>query len=112
MDKDVLKKRIEKIINELTENNNVEIFGKIEIDILDIDDLALVKGNKIYFSYKVGKLSDNALRYVVAHELAHLKFKRHSEKFWEIVRNICPSYEKGLKELNQFLKQRLRDERG
>ena len=105
MDKEALKERIEKIINELIENGNVEIFGRIDIDILDIDDLALVKGNKIYFSYKVGKLSDKALRYVVAHELAHLKFKRHSEKFWEIVRNICPSYEEGLKDLNRFLKQ-------
>ena len=47
MDKEALKERIEKIVNELIEEGNIEIFGKIEIDILNIGDLAMVKGNKI-----------------------------------------------------------------
>jgi len=34
------------------------------------------------------------LDYVIVHELAHLKEMNHSPKFWKIVRDIMPDYEK------------------
>jgi len=39
------------------------------------------------------------LRIVIAHELVHLFVKRrHTRRFWKIVRIIYPEYEKGRKE--------------
>ena len=32
--------------------------------------------------------------YVVAHEVAHLKFMDHSKDFWNIVEKLCPHYER------------------
>ena len=103
MDKEETLKRIERIIKELVDGENKEIVGSIVVDILDIEDLALLKGNRIYFSKKVGKLSDEALKYIVAHELAHLIVKRHTKKFWEIVRNLYPDYMKGKREVEKFI---------
>jgi len=34
------------------------------------------------------------LDYVIVHELAHLKEMNHSPKFWKIVRDVMPDYEK------------------
>jgi len=34
------------------------------------------------------------LRYVCAHELAHLKQFNHSDKFWELVQSAIPEYKK------------------
>lgn len=34
------------------------------------------------------------LDYVIVHELAHLKEMNHSSKFWKIVRDVMPDYEK------------------
>jgi len=103
MDKEETLKRIERIIKELVDGENKEIVGSIVVDILDIEDLALLKGNRIYFSKKVEKLSDEALKYIVAHELAHLIVKRHTKKFWEIVRNLYPDYMKGKREVEKFI---------
>jgi len=95
--------RIERIIGELIDGKNKEIVGDIVIDVLEIDDLALIKGNRIYFSKKIENLSDEAVKYIVAHELAHLAVKKHSEKFWEIVKNLYPDYMKGRKEVEEFI---------
>ncbi len=95
--------RIERIIGELIDGKNKEIVGDIVIDVLEIDDLALIKGNRIYFSKKIENLSDEAVKYIVAHELAHLAVKKHSEKFWEIVKNLYPEYMKGRKEVEEFI---------
>lgn len=103
MDKRSLKRKIEGIIKELIKDGKADLFGEIKIEIVDIDTLALVKGNKIYFSVKVKDLPDRALKYIIAHELAHLIVKKHTAKFWEIVKNLYPDYEKGKDELNKIL---------
>ena len=36
----------------------------------------------------------NVVRYVIVHELAHLKEMNHSPRFWEIVANVMPDYKK------------------
>ncbi len=39
--------------------------------------------------------------YVVLHELAHLRVKNHSPKFWRVVEEVCPEYKKQRKWLKE-----------
>jgi predicted metal-dependent hydrolase len=60
----------------------------------------------INFSWRLIMADDDAIDYVVVHELAHLAELNHSERFWAIVGNILPDYrerQKLLRELQQKL---------
>ena len=58
------------------------------------------KGN-ICFSYRLMLYPDEAIDYVVVHELAHLAELNHSKSFYDIVRHVLPDY----KEREKILKQ-------
>lgn len=47
----------------------------------------------LMFSWRLAMAPASVLDYVVAHEVAHLVELNHSERFWEVVRRICPSFE-------------------
>ena len=49
------------------------------------------KGN-IAFSYRLMLYPDEAIDYVVVHELAHLVEMNHSKKFYSVVENVLPDY--------------------
>jgi hypothetical protein len=108
IDKEVkeLQQKVENILRELTEGNGMEIYGNLKIEVANMDTLALLKGNKIYINIKARKYPEFVLKYIIAHELAHLIVKRHTKKFWEIVKRIYPEYEKGMKELLKILKNK------
>lgn len=89
------RRDLEIIIEEFVESNGIEIFGDLNIEVANLDTLALIKGNTIYVNTSARELPKYILKYVVAHELAHLVIKRHTKKFWEIVKHIYPQYEKG-----------------
>jgi len=91
--------RIKALLKELIERNEVELFGNLEVEIVNMDTPALIKGNKIYVNINAEKYPNYILKYILAHELAHLLVKRHTKKFWEIVKRIYPQYEKGKNEL-------------
>ncbi|MDD2760773.1 MAG: SprT family zinc-dependent metalloprotease [Methylomonas sp.] len=44
------------------------------------------------FHWKVIQLPQKLLRYIVAHEAAHLLEKHHSPEFWQIVERLLPNY--------------------
>jgi predicted metal-dependent hydrolase len=52
---------------------------------------------------------DDTIDYVVVHELAHIQQMNHSQKFWSIVKNVLPDYEKHKTQL-QKLQRRLATE--
>lgn len=55
---------------------------------------------KINFSCRLMRYPNEAIDYVVVHELAHLKFLNHSKSFWAFVEKFMPDY----KERKKLLK--------
>lgn len=53
------------------------------------------------FNYKLLFLPRELARYVVVHELCHLKEMNHSSRFWKLVEKACPDQ----KELRRKLKR-------
>ena len=49
------------------------------------------KGN-IAFSFRLMRYPDEAIDYVVVHELAHLKEMNHSKRFYQIIEKVLPDY--------------------
>ena len=44
------------------------------------------------------KYSQKAIRYVILHELCHIKYMNHSKEFWELVEKYMPKYKEVQKE--------------
>lgn len=57
--------------------------------------------NAVCFSWRLMSYPDEAIDYVVIHELAHIKHHDHSKKFWSLVEKYCPDY----KERRKLLKK-------
>ena len=47
---------------------------------------------RLCFSFNLMQYPDEAVDYVVVHELVHLKELNHSKKFWAIVESYLPDY--------------------
>jgi len=94
-----LRQTLHRLMNELLEENGVEIYGDFKIEVADMDTLAFIKGSKIYVNTKASKYPLYVLKYIIAHEIAHLAVKGHTRKFWETVKHVYPEYEKGKQEL-------------
>ena len=56
----------------------------------------------ITINEELTKTSSRIIDYVIIHELCHLKIKDHSYRYWNLVRKLCPQYEKRIKELEEF----------
>ena len=50
--------------------------------------------NGLNFNTQLCKFPIEITEYVVVHELAHIKHKNHSKKFWSLVELYCPDYKK------------------
>jgi len=48
--------------------------------------------NRISFNYHLIKLPSSLIEYVVIHELAHITYKNHSKKFWELIYKYLNDY--------------------
>ncbi|MEM2930975.1 MAG: M48 family metallopeptidase [Thermoproteota archaeon] len=78
----------------------VEVLGNLDFEIVDRLDrnkrrVAKIRRNKVLVKLNAIALPKTALRYVVAHEIAHVLTKRHTERFWRTVELICPDFKKG-----------------
>lgn len=58
--------------------------------------------NRINFSWRVAKLPEDIIDYIVVHELAHIKQHNHSKLFWKEIEKVLPNYKETLKELKKF----------
>lgn len=57
---------------------------------------------RLNFSCNVMRYPNEAIDYVIVHELAHIKELNHSKRFWAIVESVLPDY----KERQRILKTR------
>lgn len=59
------------------------------------------KGN-LNFNYKIAKLPDDLLDYIVVHELCHLGEMNHSERFWKLVAESVPDWREKKRKLRNI----------
>lgn len=95
---DLLYTQLMKIYDHMA--RKVEILGNLDFEIVDRIDrnkrrVAKTRGSKVLVKLNAVALPKTALRYVVAHEIAHVYTKRHTERFWRTVELICPDFKKG-----------------
>lgn len=55
---------------------------------------------KITINPDIVKYKQEIIEYVVLHEFAHLKYKIHSKRFYEIIKEHVPNYEEYVKEIS------------
>lgn len=58
---------------------------------------------KLMFNINLVHLPTKYIRYVVIHEVCHLKHKNHSDKFWVEVEKFLPNYKEIKKELRKII---------
>jgi len=97
-----LYSKLSQIYDEILADGTVEVFGNLDFDIVEKidnkkDRVAKLKANKILVKINAVKLPKKALKYIIAHEVAHTLSKGHSKKYWKLVKNIYPNYETGKK---------------
>ncbi len=54
------------------------------------------------FNYKIALIPEKFAQYIVAHELCHLKEMNHGPRFWKLVEETIPEYQKIQNELRKL----------
>jgi len=96
---DLLYSQLCEIYEEMR-RERIEVLGQLDFEVVQGIDgkkhrIAKLKGNRILVHVKAARLPKSALRYVVAHEIAHTLTKRHTRRFWRVVQSIYPKFETG-----------------
>ncbi len=76
-----------------------------EVCVLDLKNRwasCSIKKPKVNFHWKIMMAPASVIEYLIVHELAHFKYKRHDRKFWNEVDKILPSYQKQVEWLKEF----------
>ena len=102
-----LYSRLIELYEEMMKCGKVEVLGDLDFEVVgSIDNkrrrIAKLKGNKILVRLNAVALPEPALKYIIAHEVAHIFNKRHTKRFWRMVETIYPEYEVGLKLLREY----------
>ncbi len=104
----IIRKKITKAIHpqlvSIVNGINSRHFNS-EIEGIRIRDNATLWGscsrnNDITLNFRLLYAPQRILEYVIVHELAHTKVKRHSQRFWDLVGSIIPDH----KERRRWLK--------
>ena len=96
-----INKRVESTTKELIELTNLKPNN------IRIRDISYAWGScstnkNITISLKLIKYSKEAIKYVILHELCHLKYMNHSKNFWNLVEKYMPDYKEIKKSLNNM----------
>ena len=95
--KEEFKKIIEKNTNELIEETGLKP-NKITIKQIKYAWGSCSSKKNITLNLELIKYSQQAIRYVILHELCHLKYMNHSKDFWNLVEKYMPDYKQIKKE--------------
>jgi hypothetical protein len=98
------------IYEQIRRERRVDVFGTLDFEIVKQIDgmkhrIAKLKGNKILVQADARRLPKSALRYIIAHEIAHTLTKKHTKRFWKILEAIYPTYETGQNLLMKYGRQ-------
>ena len=95
--KEEFKKIIEKNANELIKETGLKP-NKITIKQIKYAWGSCTSKKNITINLELIKYSQQAIRYVILHELCHLKYMNHSKDFWNLVEKYMPDYKQIKKE--------------
>lgn len=108
--KELTQKEIENLKNEAKEKlpERVEYFSNLmQLYPTDVKITSAQKRfgscsgkNSLCFSYILMQYPQEAIDYVVVHELAHIKYKNHGKEFYKLIECYMPDY----KQRNKLLK--------
>jgi len=98
----LLYEELAKIYDEIINDSKVDIFGDLDFEIVKSIDkkrsrIAKIKGKKIIVKLNAVCLPRKALKYIIAHEVAHLITKRHGKRFIRVLASLYADYLKGEK---------------
>ena len=95
-----LKDRAARIFFEEENNLNLKRSGDCIRDMKTRWGSCNIKTGKITLSLYLARYSDRSLRYVITHELLHLKYPDHGKNFKAAMTHYCPEWREIRKELN------------
>jgi len=103
----ILYAELLKTYDSIKAEGKIELFGDFDFEIKENIDgkkwrIAKLKGNKVIIKLNAVALPESALKYILAHELAHVANKRHTKKFWKTVELIYPDFLEARKQLSMF----------
>ena len=93
-----LKDKLDIIFPELIQKTKL-VPNKIRIRNIKYAWGSCSSNRNITINLKLVDKSDEEIRYVVLHELCHLKYMNHSDKFWSLVGKYMPNYKEIRKKL-------------
>jgi len=107
---DLLFSKLEEIHEGIIKEGKIDLLGNLDFEIAKrIDNkknrIAKLKGNRIILQLDAIALPENILRYIVAHEIAHVENKKHTRKFWKTVELLCPNFREAQQQLTSFGKE-------
>jgi len=56
----------------------------------------------ISLNLKLVCLPEEVIRYIILHEMTHLKYKRHNQTFWQIINQEFPNYKEQEQKLLEY----------
>lgn len=101
---DLLFNKVSDITDSFKKEGKIDLLGTLDVEITEkIDNkktrIAKLKGNKIILKQDLVELPEDVIKYVIAHEIAHVSNKGHTKRFWKTVELIFPKYEEAKQEL-------------
>ncbi len=85
------KNKVQNIVNELIKKTGL-IPNKVRIRDIKYAWGTCSEKKNITISYKLINYTEPAIRYVILHELCHIKYMNHSKEFWNLVEKYMPNY--------------------
>lgn len=95
--KEKFKEIIENNANELIQETGLRP-NKITIKQIKYAWGSCSSKKNITINLELIKYSEQAIRYVILHEICHLKYMNHSQEFWNLVQKYMPEYKEIKKE--------------